>query len=115
MRWIVLITAIILNALANVLIKAGMIGSKEEGLINMLKNRWLSLPIISGILCFALALIAYSYVLSKMNLSVAYPIMTSAGFILIGFISWLFFKETITFVQLIGFGFLIIGIWLVAK
>lgn len=115
MKWIVLILAIVLNAIANILIKLGMIGSKEEGIVNMLKTKWFSLPIIGGITCFGLALVTYSYVLSKMNLSVAYPVMTSSGFILIGLASWLFFKETITVVQLVGFGFLIMGIWLVAK
>lgn len=115
MRWLVLIFAIVMNAVANILIKYGMVGGKEEGLVNTLKARWFSLPVIGGIFCFALALGAYSYTLSKMPLSIAYPIMTSSGLIIIGVVSWLVFKEVITLVQLVGFAFLIIGIWLVAK
>lgn len=115
MRWAILILAIILNAFANIFIKAGMIGSKEESMLLLLKNKWLSLPIISGIICFALALIAYSYVLSKLNLSIAYPIMTSLGFVIVILASWLVFKESITLAQMVGFMLILSGVWLVAR
>lgn len=116
MKWFILIAAIVFNALANILIKMGMSGeSQHEDILNMLKSKWLSLPIIGGIICFGFALVAYSYVLSRMNLSIAYPIMTSAGFMLIGIASWLIFKETITQGQVIGFVCIVFGIWMVAK
>jgi hypothetical protein len=67
MKWTVLALAIVLNALANFLMKAGMAGSKEENILLLLRNKWLSLPIMSGIASFVLALAAYSYLLSKLN------------------------------------------------
>ena len=87
MTWIVLIVAIIFNAVANILIKAGMEGSVSMGLAATVRHRFFSLPILGGIACFGLALAAYSYILSRMNLSVAYPIMTSAGFAIISIAS----------------------------
>jgi len=116
MKWIVLITAVVLNALANILIKTAMLGSnKEQNIINILRAKWLSLPMLGGILSFALALIAYSYILSKMNLSIAYPIMTSTGFIIVILASYVFFHEQITTLQIIGFILMLLGVWMVAK
>ena len=115
MKWAILILAIILNALANIFIKAGMMGSKEESMLLLLREKCLSLPIISGIGCFVLALVAYSYVLSKVNLSIAYPMMTSLGFVIVIFASWIVFKESITLVQMAGFVLILSGVWLVAR
>ena len=116
MRWIILLVGIVLNAVANILMKLGMLGAdKQQGIFEMLKSRWMSLPIISGIICFALGLAAYSYVLSSMNLSVAYPVMSSSGFVIIGIVSWFFFHEAIVLKQVIGMIAIIIGIWLVAS
>ena len=116
MKWLILAAAVCFNALANILIKAGMAGGdKQAGLLEMLKTRWLSLPIIGGIACFIIALAAYSYVLSVMNLNIAYPIMTTAGFMLIVAVSVLYFHETIVFTQIIGIALMIAGIWLVSR
>jgi len=114
MKWIILTAAIVFNALANILIKAGVRGG-QDSLLTTLKAKWLSPFIMGGILSFALALAAYSYVLSKMNLSVAYPIMTGAGFMLIAIASCLFFKEMITLLQIMGFILIMLGIWLLVR
>jgi small multidrug resistance pump len=116
MKWFVLVTAVTFNAVANILIKAGMLGGdKEENIILMLRARWFSPAIIGGVACFGLALVAYSYVLAKMNLSMAYPIMTSAGFAIIATASAILFKETVTPLQIVGFVLMSLGIWFVAR
>jgi len=60
-------------------------------------------------------LFAYGYVLSKMNLSIAYPLMTSIGFLIVTLVSWVFLKETITLIQIGGFILILLGVWMVAK
>jgi len=90
-------------------------GHKEKNVLLMLRDRWLSLPIMGGIICFGLALAAYSYVLSRMNLSVAYPIMTSMGFLFVIIASWMFFGENVTLTQVTGFVLIIAGVWMVAR
>lgn len=114
--YIVLAMAIALNALANILIKIGMLKIGQIGNVLEIFSRAILRPIIiSGILSFALALIAYSYVLSKLNLSIAYPIMTSLGFLIVVFVSWIFLKETITLIQVLGFVLILSGVWMVAR
>lgn len=71
--------------------------------------------IVGGILSFVLALVAYGYVLTKMNLSIAYPIMTSMGFMIVILASWLFLKESITLIQAVRFLLILSGVWMVAK
>lgn len=113
--YIILTFSISTNALANILMKMGMLRSGEdESLIVRGMKLAINPYIILGILSFVAALLGYLYVLSKINLSIAYPLMTSLGFfIVIGF-SWLFLKETITYIQFVGFILILGGVWLVA-
>ncbi|MDD2621165.1 MAG: SMR family transporter [Syntrophomonadaceae bacterium] len=113
--FIVLLLAILCNAFANVLIKFGMqntvAGTAWKHVLGMLSN----IPLLSGIFLFGLALIFYSWVLGRMSLSIAYPIMTSVGFLIVILCSWLFFKENITWVQIIGSILILSGVWMVAQ
>ena len=115
MSYIILILAITFNAVANILMKVGMLKEKQgTSLVDLLLNMLLNPALIVGIICFALGLAAYCFVLTKLNLSVAYPIMTSVGYVIVIIASWLFLKETITLIQIVGFTFIIAGVWMVA-
>jgi len=115
MSYIILVLAIIFNAIANILMKVGMLKEKQStNLIGFIISMTLNPILLGGIICFALGLAAYCYVLTKLNLSIAYPIMTSLGYVIVIIASWLFLKETITLVQIAGFGFIIAGVWMVA-
>ena len=109
--------SIILNALANILMKAGALKPKtgETQLIDVFLNMVMNPIIIAGIACFALGLAAYNYVLIKINLSVAYPINTSVGYVLVIVVSVLLFKETLSLVQITGIALIISGVWMVAR
>lgn len=115
--YLILFFAICLNATANILLKVGMNRSGTlsfTSIPEIISKVVLNPVIIGGILCFVLALGAYTYVLSKINLSIAYPIMTSLGYMIVILASWLFLKESITGVQVTGFCLIIGGVWLVA-
>ncbi|MCS7206269.1 MAG: SMR family transporter [Leptospiraceae bacterium] len=108
---IVLIVAILLNAFANVFLKASAIYENDGSLIKKIFNLWL----ILGILSFGLAFLFYRYVLKEIPLSIAYPIMTTSGFAVVLLVSRFLFHEKLALVQWIGIGFLILGIWLIAS
>lgn len=113
--YIVLSLAIILNALANILMKVAMRKQdKTTEIIEMVTQSLSNPTLFLGILFFALALVAYCYVLSKLNLSIAYPLMTSLGFLIVISASWFFLGEAITKIQIIGFICIIAGVWMVA-
>jgi multidrug transporter EmrE-like cation transporter len=114
--YFVLSLAIVLNALANILMKVAMRKQgKTTEIIEMVTQSLSNPTLFLGLFSFALALGAYCYVLSKMNLSIAYPLMTSLGFLIVILASWLFLGEAITKVQIIGFVFIIGGVWMVAR
>jgi len=114
--YIVLSLAITLNALANILMKVAMLRQEKGGDMITLMTRSLSNPVLLlGLTSFALALVAYCYVLSKINLSIAYPLMTSLGFLIVIAVSWLFLDERITSLQVVGFICIVAGVWMVAR
>ncbi len=113
---IFLTIAIIFNGIANVLMKKGMTeGVKSQDPVSMIKHYLTSWPIILGLALFALNVIAYTQALSKIPLSVAYPIMVSLTGLIVIAGSVLLFKESINLIQWIGFALIIGGVILVAR
>jgi len=111
-----LVCAILLNAAANILMKIGMrrVGN-VRGFLPVLKKAIVQPAILFGMVAFVLALGAYSLVLTKLNLSVAYPIMVSMGLIVVVLASAFLLLEPVSIVQVVGFFLIIAGVWLVAK
>lgn len=114
--YFVLSLAIILNAVANILMKVAMLKQEKTTDIVTLVTQSLTNPVLFlGIISFGLALVAYCYVLAKINLSIAYPLMTSLGFLIVILASWLFLGENISKLQIVGFFCIIAGVWMVAR
>lgn len=110
MGYIFLIIALVLNAIANILMKIGS-GNlhyfTEYGIIQgLLKNYVL----IIGVGLFALNVACYVLALSKINLSIGYPVMTSGGLVIISLVSYFFLKEALTPLQLLGLLLIFSGI-----
>jgi multidrug transporter EmrE-like cation transporter len=109
--WIVLLLAVVLNALANVLIKAGVNRLGASGLAVL--PAALGEPMLyAGVLAFAFALIAYAVALSRIDLSVAYPLMTSLGLLIVAVASWRWFGETYDARKIAGTLLILAGVFL---
>ena len=74
-----------------------------------------SLYIWYGLLFYGISFILYLYVLSKFEVSQIYPIIMSAGFILLLIFSVMFLNETFTLKKIIGTLIIIAGIFIIAK
>jgi len=113
----VLLFALVANAVANILIKEGMKAKALDigDLVGTAKSIALNPTVIAGVVFFGLALAAYSFVLSQIKLSVAYPIMTSAGFLIVVTYSFLKLQEQVTALQLGGMALILVGVWMVAS
>jgi small multidrug resistance pump len=116
-RWYILLAvAVLFNGIANVLMKVGMKNAPEmNGATAAIKHYLHSWPVMLGLVLFALNVIAYTQALSKIPLSIAYPIMVSLTGVIVISGSLLFFKEEITGVQWLGFALIIAGVVCVAK
>ncbi len=116
--YIILAVAIVLNALANILMKVGMnkVGGLDGGVVTAWVTKMVTNPFVFfGLSCFGLALVAYNYVLSHLDLSIAYPVMTSVGYCIVIIASWAFLNEKIAPVQVVGFVLILAGVWMVAR
>ena len=70
--------------------------------------------IIAGIISFALSMLVWLYVLSRLELSVAYP-FAALTYVLILLASHFLLKETITPLKIMGVAVIVIGIYLVSR
>jgi len=116
-RWYTLLAvALVFNAVANVLMKAGMrTAPAGGGAAAMIRHYLTCWPVLVGLALFALNVLAYTQALTRIPLSVAYPLMTSLGFLIVVSASAYFFDETITWYQGIGFALILAGVILVAR
>ena len=84
--------------------------AKLQYIIKLLLNPW----VISGFAGAFLAAISWMAAMTKFDLSYAYPFM-SLAFVLVLFLSAIFFKEPVTIPKSLGLGFIILGIIIGSK
>jgi multidrug transporter EmrE-like cation transporter len=115
-KYALLTAALVCNAAANVLIKAGMRTAGALAADAPLVQKYACNPFLwAGLASFGIALGFYSLVLAKMPLSIAYPIMTTVGFAIVLAASAVFFGERLTPVQYAGIALIAVGVWLAAR
>ncbi len=114
-RWIALSIAVVLNAAANILIKAAARGVEIQldlpGLVRLATEPYLAV----GIASFAAALGFYAYALTGIELSVGYPIMTSLGLVIVFLWSVMFFQERLDWVKVVGTASILVGVVMLAR
>jgi multidrug transporter EmrE-like cation transporter len=114
-----LMTGVLLNAAAQLLLKAGTnrIGEFAFALDNVLPigARLASNPfILGGLACYVVSVFVWIMGLSRVPVSVAYP-MLSVGYIVNAVAAWMLFGESLTAQKLVGIGFIVVGVFLVAR
>jgi drug/metabolite transporter (DMT)-like permease len=112
-------TGVLLNAAAQLLLKAGTnrVGEFAFALDNLLPVglRLASNPfILGGVACYVVSLVVWIMGLSRVPVSVAYP-MLSVGYVINAVAAWMLFGESLTAQKLIGIGFIVVGVFLVAR
>ena len=114
-----LLTGVLLNAGAQLLLKAGTnaVGRFEFATANIVPIGWRLATephIMGGMVCYVLSLAVWIVGLSRVPVSVAYP-MLSIGYVVNVLAAWWLFGEAITPMKLAGISFIIVGVWLVAR
>jgi multidrug transporter EmrE-like cation transporter len=114
-----ILTGVLLNAAAQLLLKAGTtrVGHFEFSASNLVPVGWqlATQPhIIGGLMCYVVSVVVWIMALSRVPVSVAYP-MLSIGYIVNAFAAWHLFGESLTAQKLIGIGFICVGVYLVTK
>ena len=113
------LTGVLLNAIAQLLLKAGA-GSLADvelraGNALVIAGRLLvSVPIFAGLACYVLSVVVWILALARVEVSVAYP-MLSLGYVVNALAAWWLFGENLSGARLAGIGVILLGVWLVAR
>lgn len=113
------LAGVLLNAAAQLLLKAGTnrIGEfafSPENLVPVGMKVATSAPILAGLACYAVSVVVWIMALSRVPVSVAYP-MLSIGYVVNAIAAWALFGESLAAQKLVGIGFIVIGVFLVAR
>ena len=114
-----LLTGVLLNAGAQLLLKAG---TNVLGVITLTRGNWLDTIwrmgtqgyFVLGGLFYVVSLFVWILGLSRVPVSVAYPLL-SVGYIVNAIAAQYLFGEAITVARGLGIGFIVVGVWLVAR
>ncbi|MBC2578894.1 EamA family transporter [Clostridium sp. DJ247] len=113
-----ILVSVFLGAIGQVLVKYGAVNLQLNFAVEYLIPSILSIlkngPVMCGTISYGLSFLIWIKVLSKVELSYAYP-MVSIGYVLTMFFSYFLFKENISLIRITGVGFIIIGVILVAR
>lgn len=110
--------SVLLNAAAQLFLKAGtnIVGTVSFGdantfntLMNIARVPWFW----AGFACYGISLFTWIATLSRLPVSVAYPLV-SIGYVVNAMAAWWLFGESLTMQKLIGVGFIIFGVILVS-
>ncbi len=119
MGWVFLMCAFLLNALGGFFLK---LASLREGTFSFEGGLWKVLSgvvtahtfFFLGLFCFAINVLFYFAALKLLPLSVALPVMVSMTLLLVAGLSVLFLGESLTPVQIVGYGIIAFGVALVS-
>jgi multidrug transporter EmrE-like cation transporter len=114
-----ILTGVLLNAAAQLLLKAGTnaVGHFEFTAANVVPvgvKLALEPHILGGLACYVVSVVVWILGLSRVEVSVAYP-MLSIGYIVNALAAWYLFGESLTAQKLVGIGFIVAGVFLVSR
>ena len=115
-----IISGVLLNAVAQVLLKAGTnalggaihltVSNAFETFIRVASQ----LPILAGLACYALSLVVWIMGLSRTDVTIAYP-MLSLGYVVAALGAWMFLGEAVPPQRMLAIGVIMVGVALLAR
>ncbi len=115
----IILLGVLLNAVAQLALKQGMrqIGEFEFALANALPIGWQvgTNPYVAfGLACYVFSVGIWILVLSRVEVSLAYP-MLSVGYVVNALAAWWLFGENLTPTRIAGIAVICFGVWLLSR
>ena len=119
-KYFILFASLVFAVGGQILLKRGAltlgeIAKSPRGVIELGLSMLRSWNVLGSLAMFGIAFFLWTWVLSKIQLNIAYPIAVVVQLVLLTVGSWLLLKETLTVVQITGIGVMIVGIFLLLK
>ncbi len=112
-------TGVLLNAIAQLALKAsvnetGVINLDIQSLLSSAGNLATNLWLWTGLICYAISVVVWILALSRVDVSIAYP-MLSIGYIVNAVAASQLFNEPLGIGKVIGIGVIILGVYILAR
>jgi multidrug transporter EmrE-like cation transporter len=117
--FLLVITGVMLNAAAQLLLKAGVsrVGEIKLTLSTIVSAGWklaFEPHILGGLACYVVSVVVWILALSRVQVSIAYP-MLSLGYVVTAVAAWWLMGESLSAVRITGIAVIIVGVYLVAR
>src|SRR5262245_11680065 len=114
----IIVAGVLLNAAAQMLLKVGVtpLGSLSVDIDNVLPTTFRVLsqwPVLVGLALYVMSVGVWVVVLSRVDVSVAYP-MLSLGYVVTAGAAWWLLGEPVGALRSAGIALILAGVWLVA-
>ena len=114
-----LMTGVLLNAVAQLLLKAG---TNALGVLTLSRETWADTLMSMatqghfalGIGCYAMSVVVWVFGLSRVPVSIAYPLL-SVGYVVNAVAAHYLLGEAVSASRWVGIGFIVLGVTLVAR
>ena len=109
MNIILILVSVLLNCTAQLCIRKGMLLVGETGMSNMITNigaMITNLWLWGAMICYALSIFLWMAVLSKVEVSFAYPFLS---------VGYYFFGEALSVIRIVGIVIICIGVYLISR
>lgn len=113
MKWLILLTGIIFNASASVLVKIAMMPPQNFPTINDPLSALRNWPFWLGLGMYGGAFLLYAAALVRLPLNVAHPILTAGAIAVVALSSMLIFREPFHWTVGVGIFLIIVGVVLI--
>ncbi len=117
MNILLILSSVLLNCSAQLLIRKGMLvagemsmGAMAQNIGALATNVWLWL----AMLCYGVSILLWMSVLSKVEVSFAYPFL-SVGYVISAVVGFFFFGESISAVRIAGIIVICAGVVLISR
>jgi multidrug transporter EmrE-like cation transporter len=109
MAYLLLVSAFLLNAVANILLKKGAMNGVRFD-TSFPEFLYAHVAIIGGFIAFALNALLYFLALRTLPITIAYPVMVGMSFLIITAAGVIYFGETLSVVHVAGYVLLAAGV-----
>lgn len=115
--FLLMFSSVFLCSVAQLLVKKGMsvlgvVSFSFSQLISLVIAVFTNIYLFLGMVCYGVSVLIWMVVLSRVPVSVAYPV-SSLGFIVTTVFAYFLFNEMITFNKVMGIGFICLGVYLI--
>ena len=114
----IVLTGVLLNAVAQLLLKSGAGAVGPIGSWPALRGAAPALAthpgVLGGLVCYAVSVVVWIVALSRVDVSVAYPLL-SVGYVVNALLAMALFGEVVSAQRWLGIAVILVGVTLVAR